>query len=156
MSDSKKIETPLFDRINPVQCVNGKLRRLHRLVNNVYMGKFKAHGLRGSMVSILFMIGKIDGVNQKFIADRLVLDQSTMSRDLKKLKEQGLVSIRKGEDPRYSSLFLTTKGYKLVENIAPIWENLHHDLEEILGLAKIKQIDNLIAKISSSITKIKE
>lgn len=107
------------------------------------------------MVSILFMIGKIDGVNQKFIADRLVLDQSTMSRDLKKLKERGLVSIKKGEDPRYSSLFLTTKGYKLVESIAPIWEGLHHDLEEILGLTKIQQIDNLIAKISSSIEKIK-
>ena len=43
------------------------------------------------MLSILFIIGKKKHINQKSVADALVLDQSTISRDLKKLIQKGWV-----------------------------------------------------------------
>ena len=155
MNKKQNSVTPNFDRIQPQTCVNGKLRRLHRLINSAYMEKFKPFGLRGSMVSILFIIGKQKSIHQKAIAERLVLDQSTMSRDLKKLIDKGWVVKNKGEDSRYSALEMTPAGYALLEEIAPIWEQLHHKVEHILGQFNIQHIDVLIAAIQKNLLDLK-
>jgi DNA-binding MarR family transcriptional regulator len=144
-----KIETPNFDRINPAGCINAKLRRLHRTLNSIYMEKFKPYGIQGSMLSILFIIGKNESVNQKTLAERLVLDPSTMSRDIKKLVNKGWVSISKGDDPRNSLLSITNDGFKLLEEVSPIWEELHHKVETLLGSFSIQQIDSVMTAIGS-------
>lgn len=146
--DLKKIDTPNFDRINPATCVNAKIRRLHRKINAIYMEKFKPYGIQGSMLSILFIIGKQSTINQKTLADMLVLDPSTMSRDVKKLSTKGWVQINKGDDPRNSELSITTKGYLLIEEIAPIWESLHNKVHTLLGNFSIQQIDSITEAIS--------
>jgi DNA-binding MarR family transcriptional regulator len=149
-----KSATPNFDRITPQVCINAKLRRLHRLLNSVYMRKLKPFGLQGSMLSILFIIGKEQRINQKTIADRLVLDPSTMSRDLRKMLDNGWISIRKGKDSRHSELELTAKGYRLLEEVSPVWEKLHHSVEELLGTYHIGQIDTITNAIQSHLTKL--
>ena len=119
------------------------------------MQKFKPFGLGGSMVSILFIIGKQEGINQKTIADALVLDQSTMSRDLKKLVNKGWVQIRKGNDPRQSELALTKAGGLLLEDVSPLWHELHTKVESILGSFNIQHIDNITEAIRSNIDELK-
>lgn len=120
------------------------------------MEKFKPYGIQGSMLSILFIIGKNEQVNQKTLAELLVLDPSTMSRDVKKLERKGWLMISKGEDPRSSALNITTEGYKLLEEIAPIWENLHHKVESLIGSFSIQQIDNVMAAINSEAENLRE
>lgn len=154
MNDKKK--TPNFDRINPTNCINAKLRKLHRMLNNIYMEKFKPYGIQGSMLSILFIIGKNEQVNQKFLAEKLVLDPSTMSRDIKKLEGKGWLSVSKGEDPRNSVLNITPKGYELLEEIAPVWEGLHLKVEALLGSFSIQQIDGVMAAISSQTQELRK
>lgn len=156
MDSSKTLKTPNFDRINPQLCINAKLRRLHRLINSAYQKKIKPFGLRGSMLSILFIIGKNPGIHQKLIADLLVLDQSTMSRDLKKLVQKGWIIISKGEDPRYSKLALTRAGFELLEEVSPVWEALHQSVEALIGQYNIKQIDALTVAIASNLDELKE
>jgi len=120
------------------------------------MNKFKPFGLRGSMVSILFIIGKRKGINQKSIADALVLDQSTMSRDLKKLVNKGWVIIKKGADPRQSQLELTKEGCLLLEEVSPLWAELHHKVEGILGSFNIQHIDNITEAIKTNLEGLKK
>lgn len=120
------------------------------MLNSIYQERIKSFGLRGSMLSILFIIGKNKGVNQKIIADRLVLDQSTVSRDLKKLQKNGWVTIKRGEDTRYSQLSISQSGFDLLEEVSPIWEATHKQMEALLGQYNIQQIDNLIAAVAST------
>ncbi len=156
MNSEKKSPSPNFDRIDPRTCLNAKLRKLHRIINAAYMSNLKPFGLRGSMLSILFIIGKRPGVNQKAIADILILDQSTMSRDLKKLIEKGWVDFFKGgEDARNKQLQLTNAGIELLEEVTPVWERMHHSVEEILGKHNIQQIDSITAAISTHVDEIK-
>jgi len=131
------------------------LRKLHRLINAVYMDLYKPYGLRGSMVSILFIIGKRKGINQKDIADALILDQSTMSRDLKKLVNKGWVTVNKGVDPRKSELALSKEGCILLEEISPLWHELHTKVEGILGSFNIQNIDNITEAIRSNLSDLK-
>ena len=154
MDGNAHIPTPNFDRIDPRTCVNGKLRRLHRLINSAYMAQLKPFGLRGSMLSILFIIGKRRKVHQKTLAELLVLDQSTMSRDLKKLVDKGWVRKHKGSDQRFSELELTNEGYALLEEVVPVWEKMHHQMQDILGTYNLQQIDVITSAIQSSLVEL--
>lgn len=89
------VATPNFDRIDPSQCFNAKLRRLHRMINSVYMQQLRPFDLRGSMLSILFIVGKNESINQKSLAEALILDQSTMSRDIRRMMAKGWVKRKK-------------------------------------------------------------
>lgn len=150
------MDTPNFDNIDPSVCVNAKLRKLHRLLNSAYQNKINPFGLRGSMLSILFIIGKKKGVNQKTIADALVLDQSTMSRDLKKLVQKGWVVRTKGADSRNTQLALTDEGYALLEEVTPVWEALQTKIAGILGNFNIQQIDQITGAIKANLPELKK
>jgi DNA-binding MarR family transcriptional regulator len=145
----EKIDTPNFDSISPTACVNAKLRKLHRLLNSIYMEKFKPYGIQGSMLSILFIIGKKEGINQKTLAETLVLDPSTMSRDISKLEKKGWIATSKGEDPRNNLLHITNEGYLLLEEVSPIWAQLHQKVQSLLGSFSIQQIDGVMTAIGS-------
>ena len=119
-----KINTPDFDSIAPQFCINARIRRLHRIINSAYQKMMAPYKLRGSMLSILFIIGKQKKSNQKKLSNMLVLDESTISRDLKKMIERNLVMYSKGNDNRNKELELTDKGYLLVNEIAPKWDKL--------------------------------
>lgn len=139
-----KPSTPNFDEIDPRTCINGKLRKLHRMLNATYQQMMRPYGLRGSMLSILFLIGKRPGIHQRAVAERLVLDESTMSRDLKKLQERGLLLAEKSaKDSRQKEVQLTAAGYELVEDITPKWTILHHRMESALGTFSLQQIDQI-------------
>ena len=156
MENEAGIPTPNFDRINPAECVNAKLRKLHRLINSAYMAKIKPFGLGGSMLSILFIIGKKKHVNQKTLAEALVLDPSTMSRDLKKLMAKNWVRARKGEDLRNKELELTDEGRALLEEVVPVWEALHNKVTGLLGQFNVQQIDHLIHAIRFNVDDLRE
>ena len=156
MTNFKKIDTPNFDKIDPRTCMNAKLRKLHRLINSVYMSNLKPFGIRGSMLSILFIIGKRPGINQKTIADLLILDQSTMTRDLKKLETNGWVVKKAGEDARHKVLELTNNGYELLEKVTPVWKKMHRKVEKILGQYNIQNIDQVMLAIESNLENIKQ
>jgi len=87
--------------------------------------------------------------NQKTLANLLVLDPSTMSRDIKKLESKKWVSVGKGADPRNSVLSITDEGFVLLEKIAPIWEELHHKVAALLGSFSLQQVDGIMMAISS-------
>lgn len=150
------MQTPYFDKINPFDCVNGKLRKLHRLIDSAYMEIYKPYKLKGSMVSILFVIGKRKGINQRNIAELLILDQSTMSRDIKKLVSRNLIIISKGNDSRESELSLSENGSLMLEEISPLWHDLHKKVETILGSYNIQNIDAITRAIQSNLKDLKD
>lgn len=153
MKVEDKIPTPNFDAIDPRLCLNSKLRRLHRMLNTAYQRKLHPFGLRSSTLSILFIIGKRKHINQKSLAERLVIDQSTMSRDLKRLTERGLVKITKGKDTRHSELELTNAGYELLEQVVPVWAAMQSSISAVFGEFHIQQLDVLTNAVQHHLDK---
>lgn len=145
------MNTPNFDKINPVECVYAKVRRLHRLIDSVYQKRLKEFDLKGSMLSILFVIGKNAGINQKDLADRLVLDQSTVSRDVKKLISKGWINVSRANDTRYSELELSKDGFLLLEKVSPIWEKIHCEVQELIGVYSLQQLDSITNAVRTNL-----
>ncbi len=137
----KKPDSPNLDAIDPRSCFNSNLRRISRMITHIYERELQGFELRSSQISILMVVGKKGSTNQKEVADFLFIDQSTMSRDLNKLISKGLIEVAKGEDARHSQLELTHKGYKLLEEIIPVWKQVHDKVEKTLGSFSIANID---------------
>ena len=78
-----------------------------------------------------------------------------MSRDLKKLTNQGWIRSKKGSDARQTMLFLTAEGVHLLEKISPLWEELHGKVTRLLGDFQIQQIDAITQAIQQEMAALK-
>jgi DNA-binding MarR family transcriptional regulator len=145
----KNSSTTLLNNIDPQSCINARVRKLSRIITNIYEKEFRAFDVRSSQVSILMMVGKKGIVNQKEVADFLFIDQSTMSRDIAKLKERNLIRSSTGSDARYNNLELTGKGHSLLNEIIPVWKNLQNEIEQICCSFSLKPIDKITDAIKS-------
>lgn len=149
----KETITKYHETVDPRQCVNNKLRRLSRMTTQIYESEFKKFDLRSSQVSILMMVWKKGETNQKDVADFLFIDQSTMSRDLKKLNSRKLITISKGQDARYSVLELTENGHKLLLEVIQIWSAVQLNIENTLGSFSLANLDTMTEGLRQFIKK---
>jgi len=73
------------------------------------------------------------------LAERLGLDQSSLSRNLHALEREGLVEIAVVEhDLRRRAVWLTENGARRLEAAMPVWRSAHAALAEVLdpGIAQ--------------------
>ena len=138
----------------------GQISSFYQLIDDKLKSKYRISYIdadhRVEELNSQMQIGKKKYINQKTIADMLVLDQSTMSRDLKKLVKKDWIKIAKAKDSRHSELELTESGYALLEKVAPIWEELHQKVEGAFGVNQIKAIDALLEIAKKNLENIKK
>jgi len=75
------------------------------------------------------------------LAERLGLDQSSLSRNLHALARDGLVEIAIVErDQRKRAVWLTEKGARRLEGAIPVWRSAHTALAELLEPELARQL----------------
>ena len=75
------------------------------------------------------------------LADRLGLDQSTLSRNLRSLEQIGLLEIAIVEkDLRRRAVWLTERGATLLEAALPAWRQAHSTIAAIVDPAAVRML----------------
>ena len=124
-----------------------RFRRLSRVVSNMYNEHLKHYSMDISLLNILFAVDSRPGIHQAEIGKSLVLERSTLSRDLQKLKKLELIDTIKVDGYRSLSLNLTKKGKALVARIKKDWAQLQLSIEDKIGddlVNSIKELENAI------------
>ena len=116
-------------------CMAMRFRRLGRLMSNRYNEHLKHHGIDISLLNILFAVAANPGIHHADIGKRLILERSTLSRDLQKLKKMDLIDTAKVDGYKSLSLHLTKKGKAKVESMKQDWEDIQYQIEEKVGSA---------------------
>jgi len=127
---------------NPAICVSNKVRQLNRALPNIYRKYFSPFNLTDSQVTILFVLTKQGALTQKDMCLALLLEKSSLNRNLKRLFERGLSSKRD-----FPLIKLTDIGVKLVERIIPEWEKAMAETKTLLnndGMAAVELLNNKI------------
>jgi DNA-binding MarR family transcriptional regulator len=76
------------------------------------------YGLGKGLYLLLLELKGEEGINQKKLADRVVLDQASVTRAVKKLLDLGFVKrAADSSDGRARNIFLTEKGSKILETV---------------------------------------
>jgi DNA-binding MarR family transcriptional regulator len=129
-------------KYNVEHCIGNRLRCLSRIVDKDFRLHLKNFDITESQLSILFALTKLGKVEQGKIGETLILERSTVSRNVKILERRGIIT--KSSDYR-PEIELTQEGHKLVQTIAPIWESLMDTFMEKLGnegLESLKSLEN--------------
>src|SRR6266508_6420207 len=134
-------------------CACFNIRKTARAITNLYDTVLQPTGLRSTQATLLMAIAVAGTPTISRLAEYLVMDRTTLARDLKPLEDQGLVRITPGGDRRTRELQLTDAGREKLHEIIPLWEQaqtkiiaaglgderwskLYDDLQEVVRLAQ--------------------
>jgi len=113
--------------------MNFDLRRVSRLVSGLYDATLRPSGLRGTQLNLLVALALLERATVKQLAATLVVDRTTLSRNLGPLERDGLVRSVHERDGRARPLELTDLGVARLATALNYWQQAQARLIEILG-----------------------
>jgi len=117
------------------------MRKSSRLLTQFYEDRLSEVGLKSGQLSILKAVHFKKQTSNKELQGILIIDQSTLSRNLKPLLRDGYLLLSADpEDARVKLISLTPQGQILHDRAAPIWKKAQKDLENKLGESEVKNI----------------
>jgi DNA-binding MarR family transcriptional regulator len=129
-------------------CIAVRLRRLNRMVTNLYDDALRPLGLKVSQLNILVVAAKLGLARPVQVCELLQLDASTLSRNVERMRARGWLEVVPGQDARSQPFRLTNQGQKLIEKAIPAWEKAQRQAADLLG-SEGTALLNRMAKKSS-------
>ena len=126
-----------------------RVRRAARVVGNYYDLHLKSVGLKGTQFTLLNAILLNPAITITQLADLLLLNRTTLNRNLKPLERQGLVRTSPGKDQRTRVLKLTQEGRNILLRALPLWVEAQSGVVETLGIRiqRLKEDLNQLEKL---------
>jgi DNA-binding MarR family transcriptional regulator len=115
------------------ECFAGNARMAARAATKLYDERLRPSGLRATQLAVMWAVLALEPVTARRIATVIVIDETTLSRNLKLLAADGLIAIAPGEDRRNRLVSLTRSGRAALERALPLWEQAQADLQQNLG-----------------------
>jgi DNA-binding MarR family transcriptional regulator len=114
-------------------CTCFSLRKAARVVTQIFDEMMAPSGLLVTQFTILGVVAAIKESTMNQLAQYLVMDRTTLTRNLKPLEREGLIQISPGLDKRTRLISLTQKGVRSLENALPFWEQAQTSVVSQLG-----------------------
>jgi DNA-binding MarR family transcriptional regulator len=130
-------------------CACFNLRKAARAVTQLYEEMIRPSGLRGTQFALLVATKNLEPVTVKRLAKAMVMDRTTLTRDLKPLEKQGLLTVEVGEDRRERKVTLTLQGQQVLARALPLWEKAQARVEKGLGQERLQR---LLTDLSAAVT----
>ena len=133
-------------------CVCRNLRSASRAVTQLYDEMLKPGGLRATQLGVMTTIANFGSVTINRLAQMLVMDRTTLTRNLKLLEKQGLIKTTPGEDRRTREVTLTDKGQQVLAQALPLWEKAQERVVKAFGAerwnATMADLSDLVTLVS--------
>jgi len=101
-------------------CLN--VRKAARAITQLFDEVLQPTGLRSTQFPLLVVVALLGEAPVTQLAEELVMDRTTLARNLKPLESQGLLTIEAGTDRRRHLVRLTERGRQALARALPSWE----------------------------------
>jgi DNA-binding MarR family transcriptional regulator len=119
-------------------CTCLRLRKTARRVSQIYDSYVEPHGLTITQFGLLAHLRALPGISVGALAEKLVMDPTTLTRNLRPLEKKGLVVFRTDpQDRRARALHLTAEGRDTFRAARTAWAKAQRHVEEVLGNADV-------------------
>jgi len=132
-------------------CLCGNLRMASRALTTLYDGHLKPSGLTSNQLALLWPIVAMEPVPMSEVSRQVVMDKTTVSRNVQGLIAAGLVEIRAGEDGRHRLLATTARGRHAFAAAMPFWEAAQQEVARIFGKARFDQLVKASRRVSRAV-----
>ena len=131
-----------------LDCIGFNLRKANRAVSQLYDEMLRPTGIRGTQYSLLVTLKVMDSVLVTYLAEKVVMDRTTLSRNLEVMEKQGLVSVTPGKDRRTRRVMITETGSAVLLDAYPLWQQAQAKIRESMSEERLQ---SLMADLSSLI-----
>jgi DNA-binding MarR family transcriptional regulator len=103
------------------QCACAAARRKSRELTRFYERSMRGSGLRGPQFTLLATLIQTGPMPATRLADFLGLERTTLTRNLRPLLRDGLVTIEDAADRRVHKVSITARGAEAARSAFPFW-----------------------------------
>ncbi len=122
------------------RCVSFNLRRTARAVSRLYDACLAPSGLRSTQFTILMALHCAGPLTLTKLADSLVAERTTLTRNIGLLERKGLLRTESGQDRRKHHIVITEEGRAMLEAALPHWEEAQEIMEAGLGRERLERL----------------
>ena len=133
-------------------CLCTNLRRTARAISSIYDAALAPAGIKITQFSLLRAIERCEPIAISDLAEEVVLDRTTLARNLAPLERERLVTLTSGDDQRVTEVRLTRKGRERIEAALPLWAATQEDVGELLSPGRIAQIQAIAREATQAAT----
>ncbi len=122
------------DFLEPAQsCLCFNLRKSARVLTQQYDAFFRPLKLKSTQFSLLVGVRLMGPVTINRLAETMVMDRTTLTRNLKPLETQGLIRTLPGADRRERDITLTSSGQLVLSKALPLWKKAQEKISQEIG-----------------------
>jgi DNA-binding MarR family transcriptional regulator len=121
-------------------CTCDRLRKLARRLTQRYDDSLAPTGLRLTQFSLLAHLVHGGPAAMSALADRLEMDRTTLTRNLKPLLDAGLIAMGPGRDARERVVRISEGGRATWQAARERWRRAQHAVNEALGPARVADL----------------
>lgn len=120
-------------------CLCAGFRKAGRVLTRKYDHYLKPSGLKITQFSMLANIARNPDVSVSELAELLLMDQTTVTRNLQVLEKSDYVKIEaEAADYRVRKIRISDRGESKMKEARPLWEKAQQEMEAILGSDSIR------------------
>ena len=132
-------------------CMCGNLRMASRAVTAIYDAHLAPSGLTSNQLAVLWPIVALEPTPMSEIARNVVMDKTTVSRNVAGLVDAGLVEVRPGEDGRHRLVSTTARGRHAFATAMHGWEAAQEEVARVFGKVRFTSLVKETRKLARSV-----
>lgn len=121
-------------------CACRNLRMTSRVITQYFDKALLSAGLRATQFALLADISSREISTVGELAAALLMDQTTVTRNIEILRKDGYIEVRLGDDDsRKRCITITELGATALKDAIPSWEKAQQHIEEKIGKEKYEE-----------------
>lgn len=156
MEQINQLSSQYYENVNN-RCCCFNLRKITRAVTQLFDHCLESVGIRSTQFTLLIALSSTNAKTLTEIADSLVMDRTTLTRNLKPLERAGYITSLPTVDKRSKAYCLTEQGREVVNKAMPLWEAAQDNIVNLLSEERynslLQELEKLLSISSSAIRK---
>ena len=134
-------------------CACSQVRRLGRKLSSLYDVRLSPEDLTITQYSLLADIERAGQLSHSVLAEKVGMDRTTLTRNLRPLTRAKWVAAATGQDRRQHLLQLTAAGRRKLVRSLPLWEEAQRQFLSQIGTESLQELRALLASAESAVPK---
>ncbi len=135
-------------------CASFNVRKTARTITSLYDTALGRGGLGAASFALLVAVAKSEPVAMGVLAKTLALDPTTMTRNLYRMQQRGLLTISARSLRRQRFVTLLPAGRRALEDCLPFWRRVQRKVVKRIGLNRWKQFLAELGRLSNVATEL--
>ena len=139
---------PDLDLTGTGHCASFNFRRAARAMTALFDHALQGSGIRSTQFTILTAVAKAQPISVGKVSETLVMDATTLTRNLNLLRKQGLVTVSPRGSMRQRFVTLTDEGEKALARAVPLWREIQQKFVNQIGEDTWKKLRSELEDLS--------